>query len=65
VIKEIDLFGVFLPPLLAYAALAALIWRALRMVLERAGFYGLVWHPALFNLSAFVGILAAVVAALK
>ncbi len=64
-IKEVDLFGVFVPPLLLYVALAALIWRPLRVLLERAGFYRLVWHPALFNLCCFVVALAAVVAVLK
>lgn len=64
-IKEIDLFGVFVPPLLLYAALAALIWAPLRIVLERAGFYALVWHPALFNLASYVCALALVTAALK
>lgn len=64
-IKEVDLFGVFIPPLLAYAALAALIWTPFRMALERAGFYRAVWHPALFNLASYALVLAGVVAALK
>ena len=64
-IKEIDVFGVFLPPLLLYAGIAMLAWQPLRVALERAGFYRLVWHPALFNASAYVLILAAVVALLK
>ncbi|MFC3690604.1 DUF1656 domain-containing protein [Chenggangzhangella methanolivorans] len=64
-IKEVDLFGVFVPPLIAYAVLAALIWQPMRMVLERAGFYRAVWHPALFNLAAYAMTLAGVVALLK
>ncbi|WP_020180613.1 DUF1656 domain-containing protein [Methylopila sp. M107] len=64
-IKEIDLLGVFLPPLLLYAGLAGLIWLPLRFALERVGFYRLVWHPALFNLAAYAIALAAVVAVLK
>lgn len=64
-IKEIDLFGVFVSPLLLYVGLAALIWQALRMGLERAGFYRAVWHPPLFNLAAYALVLAGVVAALK
>lgn len=64
-IKEIDLFGVFVPPLMLYVAVAGLLWAPLRFVLERAGFYRIVWHPALFNLSAYVITLALVVAALK
>jgi hypothetical protein len=64
-IKETDIFGVYVPPILAYAALAALIWRPLRIALERAGFYPAVWHPPLFNLAAYAIMLALVVAALK
>lgn len=64
-IKEIDLFGVFVPPLLAYAGIAALIWQPLRVALERFGFYRAVWHPPLFNLAAYWLVLAGVVAVLK
>ncbi len=64
-IKEVDLLGVFVPPLLLYVALAGLIWLPLRFALERAGFYRLVWHPALFNLAAYAIALAGVVAVLK
>lgn len=64
-IKEVDVLGVFAPPLLLYAGLAALALWPLRHALERAGFYRLVWHPALFNLAAYVIALAIVVAVLK
>lgn len=63
-IREIDILGVFVPPLLFYAAVAGLAWQPVRLVLERVGFYRFVWHPALFNVSAYVVILAAVVALL-
>ena len=64
-LKEVDVFGVFLPPLLLYAALAAIAWTLARFVLERAGFYRAVWHPALFNFAAYLIALAGVVAVLK
>lgn len=64
-IKELDLFGVFAPPLLLYLAVAALLWQPLRMVLERVGFYRLVWRPALFNVAAYVITLAGVWAVLS
>ncbi len=64
-IKEVDIFGVFVPPILLYGGLATLLWQPLRLLLERAGFYRIVWHPALFNLSVFVIALAIVVAVLK
>ena len=60
-IKEIDLFGVFLPPLLLYAAIAAVLWQPVRLILERIGFYRFVWHPALFNVAAYMAVLSAVV----
>lgn len=60
-IKEIDLFGVFLPPLLAYAAFAYAIWFVVRRILGFAGLYGVVWHPALFGTALYVLILSALV----
>lgn len=64
-IKEVDVFGVFVPPLLLYAVVAAAVWLPLRMLLERTRFYALVWRPALFNLAAYVVTLACVTAVLK
>jgi hypothetical protein len=64
-IKEVDVFGVYAPPLLLYAAIALVVWQVLRMALERAGAYDLVWRPAVFNLSLYVLLLAATVAMLK
>lgn len=64
-IKEVDLFGVFVPPLLAYAVLAALVWAPLRLALARTGLYAAVWRPALFNLALYAIALAGVVAVLK
>jgi hypothetical protein len=60
-IKEIDLFGVFVPPLFAYAAAAFALWFALRAALRVMGFYRLVWHPALFNTALYGLILAGIV----
>ncbi|MBZ6078111.1 DUF1656 domain-containing protein [Microvirga puerhi] len=57
-IKEIDLFGIFLPPLFAYAGLAALLWLVLRALLRWVGAYRLIWHPALFNTALYVLILS-------
>ena len=61
-IKEIDLFGVYLPPMLAYAAGTAVIWFLFRRLLAWAGVYRFVWHPPLFNAALFVLILAIIVA---
>ncbi len=59
-IGEVDLYGVFLPILLVWALLALLITTALRWILARIGFYRLVWHRPLVDLSLLIIILAAV-----
>lgn len=64
-IREVDLFGVYLPPLLLYGAVALAVWLILRTALERAGAYDHVWRPAVFNLSLYVMLFAATVAILK
>ena len=60
-IREIDLFGVYVSPMLAFMAAALLLWLALRRVLERTGAYRYVWHRALFDLALYVVLLGAVV----
>jgi protein-S-isoprenylcysteine O-methyltransferase Ste14 len=58
-IGEVSLYGIFVPWLLLLALLALALSRALSLVLARAGFYRLVWHPALFDLALFVLLLGA------
>lgn len=61
-IGEVNLFGVFVPPLLVWAAVALAPWVLVRWGLERAGAYRLVWHRALFDIALFVILWAAVAA---
>ena len=61
-IKEIDLFGVYLSPMVGYVIAAAVAWLALRYVLRRLGIYRWVWHGPLFNAALFVIILAGLIA---
>lgn len=61
---ELDLFGVFVPPLLAWALLALVLSVPLRRVLDWCGFYRLVWHRPLVDLALFVILLAALSATL-
>jgi hypothetical protein len=56
-IGEVSLFGLYMPPLLLLMLPALVVSRVLGVVLSRAGFYRLVWHPALFDLSLFVIVL--------
>lgn len=61
-IGELDLYGVFLPPLLLWLALALPLSAALRRLLDRAGAYRFVWHRPLFDLALLVVVLGGVVA---
>jgi hypothetical protein len=58
---EIDIYGVFVPSLLAWMVIAFFITGGLRFVLARIGFYKLVWHRSLFNLALYVLVLGATV----
>ena len=62
-IREIDLFGVYLSPMVGWVAAATVVWLALRLVLRHLGAYRLVWHPPLFDAALFVLVLAGIVAA--
>ncbi len=63
IIGELDVYGVFVPALLVWGIVALLISAPVRAVLARLGFYRLVWHRPLVDVSLFVLILAAIVAA--
>ena len=58
---EIDVFGVYVAPIvpLMLAALAATL--ALRWVAVAAGLFRWIWHPALFEFSVYLVVLAALV----
>jgi hypothetical protein len=51
---ELFLFGVFAPAALVWAVGAGLLIALLRRLLQRVGFYRLVWHPGLFDLAMFI-----------
>ncbi|WP_101675083.1 DUF1656 domain-containing protein [Alloalcanivorax mobilis] len=56
---ELDIHGVFVPTFMALMLVAYVASRGLRLVLERSGFYRLVWHRALFDLALYVVLLGA------
>ena len=58
--REFDIYGVLISPLLLWAAIAQLLSVPLRRLLTRTGFYRLVWHRALFDLALFVILLGGV-----
>ncbi|MGO4330914.1 DUF1656 domain-containing protein [Cupriavidus sp. 2TAF22] len=59
---EIDVYGVFVPSLLALMLVSFAMTACLRALLARAGFYRLVWHRSLFNLALYLIVLGGVVA---
>lgn len=53
-IGEVDIFGVLLPPLLAWLAIALAISTLLRRLLAWTGAYRYVWHRPLFDFALLV-----------
>jgi hypothetical protein len=62
-IGEIDVYGVFVPPLLLWVVAALPLTAVLRRALRWLGFYRLVWHRPLFDFALLVIVLGAVAAA--
>jgi hypothetical protein len=60
-IGEFNLYGVFIPSLMAWSVVAAALTALIRGVLRLAGAYRLIWHPALFDLALFVIVLGGVI----
>lgn len=58
---EIDIYGVLVPALLLWLIVAYALSAVLRRLLQRFGFYRLIWHRALFDLALFVCLLGGVV----
>jgi hypothetical protein len=58
---ELEFAGIYLPPLLAYAALAVPPFLLLRWLLARRNLLRFVWHPALFETALYVSILSLLV----
>jgi len=60
--SEFDLYGVYVPATLVWMLAAFAITAGARAVLDRLGFYRLVWHRSLFNFSLYILVLGAIVA---
>jgi hypothetical protein len=52
--QELNFGGVFVPAALIWAAAAFVLSSLIGRALSRTGFYALVWHRALFDVSLFV-----------
>ena len=57
-LKEVDIFGVYLSPFVVYLAAALLLFYPLRRLFDRWALQRYVWHRPLFDLSIFVIILS-------
>jgi hypothetical protein len=62
VIGEIDIYGVYFPVFVVFAAIAFLLQLVIRRLLDACGFYRFVWHRPLFDLAIFVILLGVVTA---
>jgi hypothetical protein len=58
--QEVNIGGVFVPAALLWAAAAFVVSSLLTRALGRTGFYALVWHRALFDVSLFVIVWGAI-----
>jgi protein AaeX len=63
VIGDFDIYGVYFPIFVIFAAIAFLLQIVIKRLLNAYGFYRWVWHRALFDLAIYVILLGAVTAA--
>jgi hypothetical protein len=63
VIGELDIYGVYFPIFVVFAAIAFVLMLVLRRVLDAFAFYRFVWHRPLFDLAVYVILLGAVTVA--
>lgn len=59
---EFDIYGVYLPSFVVFAAAAFLLQIAVRRIFDAFGVYRFVWHRPLFDLAVYVILLGAVTA---
>lgn len=58
---ELDIYGVFMPTLLAWAIVGFVVSLFVRRLLAKLGFYKYVWHRPLFDIALLVVLIGAVV----
>lgn len=61
-ISEVNVYGMFVSPMLLWVPAAMLISAVFRRVLGWLGFYRFVWHRPLFDLALLIILLGGVVA---
>jgi len=60
---EFDIYGVYFPALVIFAAIAFVVQLGIKRLLHAIGFYRLVWHRPLVDLAIYVILLAAITVA--
>ena len=60
--KELDIAGVFITPILGWTLLALFTWTALRRLIDGFGLSRWIWHRGLFDAALFVIILGGIAA---
>ena len=60
-LEQIEFGGIYLPIFLAFLAVTALVYFALRFVLVRVHAYRLFWHPALAGAALFIIVLSLII----
>ena len=60
-IGEFDIYGVLVPALLVWLAVAYVVYLAARTALSAAGAYRFIWHRPLFDAALYVILLGAIV----
>lgn len=63
-IHEIDLYGMFISPMMLWASVAILLTGLVSQAMSRLGLYRFVWHKPLFDLALLVILLGGVAAAM-
>ena len=62
---EFDIYGVYFPALVVFAAIAFVVQLGIKRLLDATGFYRFVWHRPLVDLAIYVILLAAITAAAR
>jgi hypothetical protein len=57
-LKEINIFGVYVSPFVGYLALALILFLPLRILFDRWAIQRYVWHRPLFDIAVFAIILS-------
>jgi hypothetical protein len=60
VLKELDIFGVYISPVFIYLLASALPWLALRWLLTITRAYRFIWHTPLFNTALYILLFAVI-----